>query len=53
MKKKLRTNWMLGFLGCLSLIAIPQYAVAGWIGLSWILWVVWFIYFIPIRGDKK
>jgi len=50
MKKKLRKNWMLGFLGFASLIAIPQYSVAGWVGLSW---VFWFIYFIPVLNNKN
>jgi hypothetical protein len=51
MEKKLRKNWILGFLGFMSLIAIPQYNINGWIGLSWGLWVVWFIYFIPIKKN--
>ncbi len=49
MNKKFRKNWMLGFLGLMSFMAIPQYSVSGWMGLSWALWVVWFIYFIPIK----
>ena len=53
MKKQLRLNWMLGFLGLLGVKGIPALLAGDWIGASWILWFVWFIYFIPIRQRKK
>jgi hypothetical protein len=49
MRNKIRENWMLGFLGLLSIRAIPAIVVGDWMNASWILWAIWFIYFIPVK----
>ena len=51
--RKLRPHWPLGFLGLLSFLAIPQYKLIGWMGLSWVLWSVWFLYFLPVKNSKN
>jgi len=48
-KKVLRKNWVLGFLGFLSIRAIPAILLGDWINAFWIVWITWFIYFIPVK----
>jgi hypothetical protein len=50
MKKQLRKNWWLGFLGIIFLQGFTYFNTHNWMDLLWFLWLVWFIYFIPVKG---
>jgi hypothetical protein len=49
MKKKLRKDWMFGFLGFLGILGIPEVLTRNWFGTLWLLGFIWFIYFIPVK----
>lgn len=51
MKKQLRKNWMLGFLGLFGFWGIPELITQDWFGALWIIWFIWFIYFIPVKKN--
>jgi len=52
MKKKLRKDWMLGFLGFMSFTGFRYFLTGGeWLNLILFSWVIWFVYFIPIKSE--
>lgn len=46
-KRKMRENWMLGFLGFLGFNGIPELLTQDWFGALWLLWFLWFLWFMP------
>jgi len=45
----LKDNWMLGFLGFLSIQGFRYFTTANWNDVVWFVWILWFAYFIPIK----
>ena len=50
MKKQLRQNWTLGFLGLFSLLGFRYFQTGEWLYLIWFSWVLWFTWFIPLKS---
>lgn len=53
MKKELRKDWPLGFLGIFGFWGIPEILTQDFFGSLWVLWFIWFMFFIPINKNKR
>ena len=50
-KRKLRKNWMLGFLGLMSFMGLRFFETGERLYLIWFAWVLWFAWFIPLKFE--
>jgi hypothetical protein len=50
-KRRLRKDWMLGFLGLMSFMGLRYFQSGEWLYLIWFIWVLWLPWFIPLKTD--
>jgi hypothetical protein len=50
-KRKLRKDWMLGFLGLMSFMGLRYFQTGEWLYLIWLAWALWFTWFIPLKSE--
>lgn len=51
--KRMKENWVLGFLGFLGFLGIPGIITRDWKDLLWLAWFIWFIHFVPQKRSKS
>jgi len=50
-KRKLRKEWMLGFLGLMSIMGLRYFLTGECLYLIWFTSVLWFAWFIPLKSE--
>jgi|GEM_PF-1302754 len=51
MEKSFRKNWMMGFLGFMSILGVRYFQTGEWLYLVWFSWALWFTWFLPVSSE--